>query len=136
MFNRFRGEGGRRALVDTLKRNRIVEGNQDLAAAIADVGILRQLAPGDALIREGEGDNSVFLVLVGALAVHVKGSKVGERVPGEIVGETSAIDPTQRRSATLIASEDSVVLELAGDGFIALADQFPSVWKALAIYLA
>ncbi|MDG2570881.1 nucleotide-binding protein, partial [Vibrio parahaemolyticus] len=67
---------------------------------------------------------------------YIKGNKTRERVPGEVVGETSAIDPSQRRSATLMASVDSVAVELTRDQFVDLADRFPHIWKALAVDLS
>jgi len=136
MIERFAGDQGRRALVEALTKSRIVQGDRSIAAAIAELGTLRSLQRDDLLIEEGASDNSVFLILAGSFSIFVKGSKVGERLPSEVVGEISAIDPTQPRSATLRANEDSVVLELKNDQFIELADRFPTVWKALAIDLS
>jgi predicted nucleotide-binding protein len=136
MIERFAGEQGRRALVEALMKNRVVQGNRDIADAVADLGTLRPFQRDELLIEEGASDNSVFLVLSGSFSVFVKGSKVGDRLPGELVGETSAIDPTQPRSATLRANENSVTLELDSNQFTDLADRFPAIWKALAIDLA
>jgi CRP/FNR family cyclic AMP-dependent transcriptional regulator len=136
MIGRFEGDSGRRALLETLKRNRLVDGDQELAAAIADVGALRAFKADEVLTREGDSDNSVFLIVAGSFSVYIKGNKTRERVPGEVIGETSAIDPSQRRSATLMASVDSVVVELTRDQFVDLADRFTSIWKSLAVDLS
>ncbi|MDG2570942.1 hypothetical protein P7L87_25655, partial [Vibrio parahaemolyticus] len=63
MIERFEGDSGRRALLETLKRNRLVDGDQELAAAIADLGALRPFKADEVLIREGDSDNSVFLIV-------------------------------------------------------------------------
>jgi CRP/FNR family cyclic AMP-dependent transcriptional regulator len=136
IIERFDGDGGRRALLDALKKNRLVEGDPDLATAIADTGALRQFKTGEVLIREGESDNAVYLIIAGSFSIYIKGNKIRERVPGEIVGETSAIDSSQRRSATLVASMDSVVVELTRDQFLDIADRFNHVWKSLAVELS
>lgn len=136
MIERFQGEAGRRALLDVLRRNKIVEGNEELAAALADAGSLRSISVGDLLIREGDSDTSVHFILAGLLSVHVKGSKVAVRGAGEVIGETSAIDPSRKRSATLVANEESIVLEVSGDNFINIADKFQNIWRSLAFDLA
>jgi len=136
MIERFAGEHGRRTLVEVLAKNRVTQGDRDLANAIAEIGTLRPVEKDEVLIEEGASDNSVYLILAGSFSIFVKGSKVGERVPGELIGETSAIDPTQPRSATLRANENSVVVELGCYQFTDLADRFPAIWKALAIDLS
>ena len=136
MLQRFQGEGGERALVEVLERNRIVGGDKELASAIAEVGALRQLEPTEILIQEGATDNTVHFIVAGTLSVHVKGSKVAERGARDIVGEIGAIEPAQKRSATLMANDVSVILSLTQDQFVQIADQYQSVWKALAIDLS
>jgi hypothetical protein len=42
------------------------------------------------------------------------------------------IDPSARRSATVIASEPSVVAQISEADFLALADRFPTVWRLLS----
>jgi predicted nucleotide-binding protein len=63
----------------------------------------------------------------------VKGRKVGERTSRDVVGEISAIDPTQKRSATLVAEEQCVLLEMTASDFISVADKNISIWRSLAI---
>ena len=136
MIKRFQGLGGRRALIDALMRNEIVGGDGKLATGFADSGELIKLDIGQSLIHEGEGDNSVYFILSGKFSVLVKGNKIADRSVGETVGETSAIDPTQKRSATLVATEDSVVLSVEAEKFIEIADDVPSLWRTIAVGLS
>ncbi|WP_377806550.1 TIR domain-containing protein (plasmid) [Azospirillum sp. A29] len=136
MIERFSGPIGKRALIDVLRRNKIVEGHIDCANAIAERGTLKSVPAGAPIIQEGQADDSIFLIVAGSFDVIVKGRNVGVRRPSEVVGEISAIDSAQRRSATIRASEDGVVVELLGAQFHELADEFPFIWKALAIDLS
>ncbi|MER8608383.1 nucleotide-binding protein [Mesorhizobium sp. M1156] len=136
MIRRFEGDAGRRALIETLKRSGYVAGSDDLAAAIADKGKLRAFGVGDVLIKEGSSDSQVFFVAAGEFNLLVKGKVIGSRATGDLLGEISAIDPTQRRAASLIAAKESVVVELTSNDFLSIADTFPSIWKAVAMGLA
>ena len=97
---------------------------------------MREVAKGAALIVEGKADNSIYLVVAGRFSVLVKGSRVAVRSPGDHVGEIAAIDPTRRRSATVMADEDSVVLEVAEPALTKIANQYPSIWRAIAVVMA
>ncbi|RWM96183.1 MAG: cyclic nucleotide-binding domain-containing protein [Mesorhizobium sp.] len=136
MIRRFEGEAGRNALIDTLKRSDYVAGDQALATAIADKGKLRALAAGAVLIKENASDSEVFFIVAGELNLSVKGKAIGVRTAGALVGEISAIDPTQLRAASLIAAKESVVVQLSAADFLAIADAFPLLWKAVALGLA
>ncbi len=76
-------------------------------------GIKREVAPGTAIIREGEGIDSLFLVLDGAFRVTSRGvqSDLARRQSGEILGEISFVD-RRPPMASVIAAEPSIVLAI------------------------
>jgi CRP/FNR family transcriptional regulator, cyclic AMP receptor protein len=135
MLDRFAGEDGLRRLVEALSRQMIVEGNRGLAERLARQDRLRGLAAGDLLISEGKSDNDLHLIVAGRLAVLVKGREVAIRGTGTHVGEMATIDPSEKRCASVVAMDESVVLSVSEPEFSALADEFPRLWRMLALEL-
>src|SRR5690349_18211692 len=109
MIHRFEGEAGRRLRIDALRSQKIISGNEVLAEALADCIQLRAVPCGEVLIEQGGSDNEVYFILAGVMRIVVNGRIVGTRFANDTVGEMAAIEPTQKRSASVIASEDSVV---------------------------
>ena len=72
---------------------------------------IRNLQAGDVLIRRGENNRLLYLLLSGRVAVHIsgKGEAIVELGAGESVGELSLIDG-QPASADVVASEPCRVL--------------------------
>jgi diguanylate cyclase (GGDEF)-like protein len=89
-------------------------------------GTVRQLAPGERLLKMGQPNRSLFIVLEGAMDVHLSGADAPlvRLHTGECVGELSLIDgePT---SATVVAATASTVLEVGNDQVWALIDSSP-----------
>jgi CRP/FNR family cyclic AMP-dependent transcriptional regulator len=136
LIQRFQGEHGRRQLTEVLRDHKIVSGNAELAQRIADTAELVGVPAGTVLIQQDHEDNDVFLVIAGAFDVSVNGKKVARRFINDHVGEMSAIQPTQRRAAAVIATEPSVVCRLSAAQLFDVADEFPGVWLAIAKELA
>jgi CRP/FNR family transcriptional regulator, cyclic AMP receptor protein len=63
MKNRFEGEAGHRVLIDSLRSQKIVGGNQALAEEIAVAGELIEVTRDTAIIEQGADDNDVYLIL-------------------------------------------------------------------------
>ncbi|MCA9628309.1 MAG: GGDEF domain-containing protein [Myxococcales bacterium] len=81
-----------------------------------------QLAPGQVLIRAGEVEDRMYLVLDGRLRVHVESLQndpVAVLEPGETVGELALLDE-KPRSAFVVADTDATLLELDCDHFWSL----------------
>lgn len=74
---------------------------------------------GATLLRQGEVDRSLFIVLAGALVAEVSGHRA-PIVPGEMVGEVAFFDG-RPRSVSVIAQEDTEVLHLSFEGFAELS---------------
>jgi CRP/FNR family cyclic AMP-dependent transcriptional regulator len=136
MIDRFQGDRGKRLLVEEIQRQKLVAGIPGLAEAFADAGELVQVPKGEVLIEQDGGDDDVYLIIAGAFDVLVNKKMVAKRFPGDHVGEMAAISPIQRRSATLIADEDSIVLKVPEASFSALGNQFPETWRRVARELA
>lgn len=136
MGDRFRGDIGRGNLLDALMQQAIVGGNRDLAAEIADRLELLEVAEGETLITQGADDNDLFLIVAGAFKIEVNGRDVAMRGRGDHVGEMALIEPTQRRSASVIATENSLVGKLSHVAVSELAGRRPEIYRAMARALA
>jgi CRP/FNR family transcriptional regulator, cyclic AMP receptor protein len=136
MIERFQGESGRKNLIEVLRDQKIVAGNAALAEEIAGVGCLVEVNAGTAIIEQGAEDNDVYLIVAGALEILVNGRKVARRCVNDHVGEMAAIQPTQRRSATNIAIEKSVLCKLTEAQFSELGRRYPEIWRFIAKELA
>jgi diguanylate cyclase (GGDEF)-like protein len=74
-------------------------------------GSRRELAPGDVLLRAGEANEQLHIILSGSLTVRIAGAERAEvhLAPGQCVGELSVIDQSGA-SSEVIAREPTVVL--------------------------
>jgi len=133
---RFAGERGKRMLVEELQRQRLVAGTPGLAEALADAGSLEAVPKGQSLIEQGGDDTDVFFIVTGQFDVVVNKKIVARRLAGDEVGEMTAISPTQRRSATVLAAEDGLVLKVTDEAFSAIGTRFPDMYGRIARELA
>ena len=136
MIERFQAETGRQNLIEALKAQKIVAGDQALADRIAEIGTLMEVILGTAIIEQGAEDNYVFFIIAGAFDILMNGRKVNRRFSNDHIGEMAAIQPTQRRSATCLATEKSVVCKLTEPQLTDLGRHFPEVWRFIAKELA
>jgi predicted nucleotide-binding protein len=136
MKERFAGETGHRILLETLKDQKVVAGNAELAEKIAAIGQLLDVKTGESIIEQGNEDNDTYLILAGSFDIVVNGRAINKRIPNDHVGEMAAIQPTQRRSATVVARESSVVMKLSEPQLATLGDQYPHIWRCIAKELA
>lgn len=136
MIERFEGEAGRENLLDALRNQKLVVGDGSLAEEIAGTGNLVEVKAGTSIITQGTEDTDVFFILAGAFDVFVHGRKVARRFANDHVGEMAAIQPTQKRSATVTATETSVICQISGTEFNDLGRKYPGVWRLIAKELA
>lgn len=132
MLQRFEGEAGRRLRVDALVNQKIVAGNRELAEGLADRVKLYSLSKGESLIEQGASDNDVFFILAGALDIIVNGRIIGRRVANDHVGEMAAIEPTQRRAASVVAAEEAVVAKLTEADLAEFGSRYPEIYRCIA----
>jgi len=81
---------------------------------------------GEAVVREGDPGETLFVVLQGEGKVVRGGKQVGAVVPGDFFGELSAID-AQPRSASVIAVTPLRVLRLFRRHLMALLKEEPQI---------
>lgn len=136
MKERFEGVENRRLLIEVLAQQKIVAGDCNLAERIADIGNLLELQKGDVLIEQEAEDNAIYLILAGSLRIIVNAKQVGIRRYGNHVGEMAAIEPSQRRSANVVADETSVVIQLTEPQLAEIALQYPTIWRVFAAELS
>jgi len=119
-----------------LKNTIIFNGlSEEILSAVAQNASTRKLVKGDVLMRKGETGDSLFLIHNGWVKIVTVDSKGDELIinkcgPGETIGEMALLDRGPR-SATVIALEDSEVLELKQDVFQNILDERPDVSLAI-----
>jgi predicted nucleotide-binding protein len=89
-----------------------------------------------AFITEGDNSNDIFLILSGRAAICVKGREVAIREARQHVGEMAMIEPSNPRSATVVALEPVVAARISEPKFATIATKHPQLWRRLAMELA
>jgi len=135
IIERLSADGGRR-LVAALAEFRTLAGLEAAATQLAEAGELLDVAAGASFITQEDAETDVFFIVAGAVDVIVNGKVVNTRRVGEHVGEMAAIEPTQLRSATITATEPTVVLKVPESDFSRVADAHPLIWRRLAAALS
>lgn len=129
MIERFEGAAGRSTLEEVLLDQKLVVGNEALAQRLAEVGSLMELDQDQVLIEEDAQDTDVYLIITGQFKIKVHDREVATRGQGEHVGEMAALVVTAKRSATVIATEASIVLKVSAADFKAAANDHPRIWQ-------
>ncbi|MBB3947666.1 putative nucleotide-binding protein [Rhizobium skierniewicense] len=132
MLERFMGDEGKDLRIESFGAQTIVRGDVQLAEALAEVAEMLEVDAGVTLIEQNGEDDDIYFVFSGSLSVHINGRRLGARGRGEHVGEMAAIEPTQRRSATVIAEDRSVVAKLTAQQFSTLAKTYPDMYRQIA----
>ncbi len=86
---------------------------------------------GDVIIREGDRDRRLFMIVSGRASVFIglRGPKeklLGEIGPFSYFGEMALIDDLMR-SASVVAVEETRLLSLQGDTLLQAIDKYPSI---------
>ncbi len=95
----------------------------------------RSLRRGDLLCYQGEPSESFYIIISGRMHVLIKGTNGKTRVAtemsqGESVGEMGVLTG-EPRSATIIASRDSELLEFSRDEFEELTRRYPELMRRM-----
>lgn len=133
MISRFCGTNGRNRLISALRKQSIIHDNETLSKELADQAEVVQFEPRHQLILQDEADNDIYFILAGRLSIVVNGREVAIRKSGQHVGEMALIDPSARRSASIVAIEQTVVAKISETSFRPLADRYPRVWQLIAV---
>ncbi len=132
MKERFEGVAGRRLLIDALKTQKMVAGNAGLAEELASLVEIMEVKAGEKIIHQGASDNDIFFILTGSFNINVNGKVVAKRGVNDHIGEMSAIEPAQSRTATVVADEDSVVCKLSEPQLADLGQRHADIWRYFA----
>lgn len=135
MIESFRGEEGFKKLVDEILKQKIVFDNEELAKALAKSCFLFNHAPNTTIISHNGTDNDFCLIIKGHVSIQINGKEIAQRVSGDYVGEMAVIDPTCLRSADVVSIDEVTVARISELAFSSLADQYPQLWRILALEL-
>ncbi len=123
-------------LTEALLAQAIVQGDREVAAALAGAGQVVEFAAGEVLIHEDATDRDMYFLLFGKVGVSVKGKYLYPREKNVAVGEMSAVNPAITRSATITAIETTVALKVSQETLDQVATVQPRVYRLIAAELA
>jgi serine/threonine protein phosphatase PrpC len=78
-------------------------------AAICDI---EEFKKGSIVVQEGTEGDSMYIVAKGTLEILLSGSHLTYKQPGEFIGEVGLVQQHSKRTATVVAKEDTVLLSL------------------------
>ncbi len=136
MFQRFKGERGKQQLVDAIRLQQVVSGDKRIAEKLVSAGNLVEFCSGGVVAQQGNTDSDIYFIVCGEVTVEINSRTVAKRSAGQHVGEMALLDRTARRSATVIANEQSIALKLSEKEFTKIANRSPQLWRMLALTLA
>lgn len=83
-----------------------------------------------AIVKEGEVGDSMFIIYSGKVKVEKNGTIVATLGEGECVGEMAILDNSPR-SATVKAMEPTMVFQISSDDFFDILQEKPEITKAV-----
>lgn len=123
----------REALIDAIRAQKIIQGDERAAEAIVAEGELVEFTAGQDLIVQGDSGRDVFFLVAGRVHVVVNGMRLFPREKNSTVGEMSAINPQILRSATIRADETTVAWRVSHQQLDKAGEIYPRLWKLLAM---
>lgn len=90
----------------------------------------KHVAAGETLIEQGDTADHVFIIIDGKAEAFVDGQKVGDVVKDEIFG-AMAVFTSEKRSATVVASEPCTLMVIAREQFLNLTQSNPRIAHSL-----
>lgn len=132
---RLTGEAGRKKLLAALCTQQVVGGDTGLAKRLIKAGTLHEFAPGKTVMRQGDADNDIYMVISGSVGTVINKREIAVRGAGNHIGEMALLDPTARRSATIVTREETVLLKVPEARVTRIADSYPEFWRRLAVEL-
>jgi CRP-like cAMP-binding protein len=135
MLERYQGKDGHAALLNALRSQFIVDGHSDIADRIASAARITEYAPGTSLFNQGDRGSDLCFILCGRVSVRVDEREIATTGAGMHVGEIGLLEPFKGRSATVVATETTVVALVSGQRFTEIAKFHPELWRRIAIEL-
>jgi CRP/FNR family transcriptional regulator, cyclic AMP receptor protein len=130
---KFTGRGGKQRLLAAICEQFIVAGNAAVASLLLPKCEVKGFQSGDDLMTQGGEDTHLMLILGGSANIMLNGRPMATRAAGQHVGEMALLDPCAVRSATVKASEQTVVAIVSEYDFNKIAHKHPQLWRRLAL---
>lgn len=110
-----------------------IKDDEEAMKKIIDIGFYKKFEAGEALIKEGEVGDELFILLSGAVDI-LKKTRAGDNYLvvslksdfNIFIGEMALIDD-DRRSATVTATEKSEAMVIGKKDFLTLGDSDPHI---------
>lgn len=104
-------------------------------------GHRRRVAKGQVVLTEGDVPRSLYFIMSGSVSVQLLNWHGHEALlallhPGEFFGEMGLFPGIEGRSATVLATSDSNLLEIPYAAFVELTRKHPGLWLELAGQIA
>jgi CRP-like cAMP-binding protein len=102
---------------------------------LAEKASIRVFGPGEIVVRQNDGGDSLFLVMKGKLQALVNDIRVGGLSEGGVFGEMSLLTGEPRK-ATVSAESEVILVELSREVIEPLIRHKPEIMEALGAILA
>jgi CRP-like cAMP-binding protein len=102
----------------------------EVLSTVADECLLRSLEKGEVLFEDGEEGSSMFITLSGGLVVLKNDVEIARHSAGDYLGEMALIE-SKPRSAKVVASESTYLLEITHDLFHSQLSSYPDALLAI-----
>lgn len=130
-------ENGKRRVLECLLAQEIVANDASIAEFISENCTLREMQAGEILINENDdSDSDLHLILAGVFSIRINGREIATRFARGHVGEMALIDPSAKRSASVVATDVSVVATITESQFSKIANLNPIMWRRIAVELS
>jgi CRP-like cAMP-binding protein len=121
--------------VSALNRAALFAGVHDHALAeIAQIVVETGFEAGETIMREGDLESWMFILVEGSARVDVGGIEVARLQPGASVGELAVLDPAPR-AATVTALTPGLLFRIDHATFREVMEEQPAVMSALVVML-
>ncbi|HIA00997.1 MAG TPA: Crp/Fnr family transcriptional regulator [Myxococcales bacterium] len=101
--------------------------NKEQCSALSKVVRSRKLRVHESLFNMGDSGDYLAILITGQLSVRMTGSTPMAAIyPGEVVGEMACVDPAPR-SANVVATKESTVVEISRTILGALQEKAPRI---------
>ena len=104
-------------------------------AEVASIAEELERGPGDEIIREGDVDDSLYVLVTGRVSVTKGGRTLAELGEGEVVGELALLDPAPR-GASVRGISDVVLLRIDAAHFFEIMEEKHEIARAVMRVLA
>jgi CRP/FNR family cyclic AMP-dependent transcriptional regulator len=106
--------------------------DQGQLAKIATMSQRHEFTDGDTVVKDGDTDGRMYVILEGAARVWVGGRPEVQLGPGDYFGEMSLLDG-QPRSASVVAIAPMTALSIARFAFLPLLTEHPDIAEELLV---